>query len=84
MPKPKIVYGGPFSHEADAINRESTKDTPDYTELVSEWKTISQGAHDYIESLKAPEEVKAGPFVENVKGHEPETAPREEVDLDKL
>lgn len=87
--KPEIIYGGPYAVESDAITLESAKEKPDYDGLISGWKSISQGAYDYIQSLKEPVEV-SGPFVENVKEAENEDTPSEdtsgqtEVDLDKL
>jgi len=66
MTKPVAVYGGPYAHETDEITLESSKETPDYDSLISGWKTISQGALDYIESLKHPVDPKTGTFVTNV------------------
>lgn len=65
MAKAKVVYGGPYSQESDAITTESTKENPDYTQLTADWKTISQGALDYIQSLIKPKTPKPGPFVNN-------------------
>ena len=66
--KPETVYGGPYSQETDAIVEESLKKKPDYEKLISGWKTVSQGALDFIASQphKEPESPE-GPFVENVK-----------------
>lgn len=91
MSKPVIVYGGPYAHETDDITLESSKETPNYDELISGWKTISQGAHDYIEALKNPVAPEPGPFTNNVvvdydKVDEtiPAVAENHEIDLDKL
>lgn len=67
MKQPTIVYGGPYAHETDAITLESSQEKPNYDRLISEWNTISQGAHDYITSLKNPVDPIVGVFVENVK-----------------
>lgn len=64
--EPVIVYGGPYAHETDAITLESSQEKPNYDRLISEWNIISQGAHDYIESLKRPVAPNVGPFTENV------------------
>ena len=64
--KPSVVYGGPYSQESDAITLESAQEKPDYDNLISGWKTISQGAVDYIASLKKPAKEKDGPFINNV------------------
>jgi hypothetical protein len=71
--KPTVVYGGPYADETDAITLESSKETPDYDGLISDWKTVSQGAVDYIASLKKPLVIPVGVFVNNV-----------EVDYDKV
>ncbi len=88
MAKAKVVYGGPYSQETDAITLESSKEKPDYTALTSDWKTISQGALDYIQSLIHPEKPKDGPFVNNAVFKEEEPVEEEkksnDVDLDKL
>lgn len=79
--KPTVVYGGPYAGETDPITFESSKEKPDYDGLISEWKTISQGAVDYIASLKKPEPVKDGVFVQNASLPE-ET--QTEIDLENL
>jgi hypothetical protein len=66
--KPETVYGGPYAQESDAITAESLKKKPDYERLISGWKTVSQGALDFIASQPHKEpEAPEGPFVENVK-----------------
>lgn len=67
LKKPTTVYGGPYSQESDAITLESSKKKPNYDQLISGWKTVSQGALDYIASLESPVEREEGPFVDNVK-----------------
>ena len=64
--KPAVIYGGPYAHETDEITLESSKEKPNYDKLISGWKTISQGAMDYIATLKRPEDIRVGPFTENV------------------
>lgn len=65
--KPETVYGGPYSQESDAITLESAKKSPNYSHLISGWKTVSQGALDFIASLENPVAPEDGPFIENVK-----------------
>ena len=65
--KPVAIYGGPYAHETDEITLESSKEKPNYDRLISDWKSISQGALDYIESLKQPLEDPIGKFVNNVE-----------------
>lgn len=79
--KPTVVYGGPYATETDPITFESSKENPDYDGLISGWKTISQGAVDYIASLKKPEPVTDGVFVQNASLPE-ET--QTEIDLENL
>lgn len=62
---PDIVYGGPYANEADAITKESLKENPDFAELTKDWKTISQGAKDYIEQVQKPVEKREGVFISN-------------------
>lgn len=66
MAKPAIIYGGPYAHESDAITAESAKKHPNYDQLISGWKSISQGASDYIHSLKNPVNPEPGEFMPNV------------------
>lgn len=63
--KPPVVYGGPYNQESTSLTIESTKDKPEYDQLISTWKTVSQGAVAFIEQLKAPKEEPVGPFVNN-------------------
>lgn len=62
---PDVVYGGPYANEADAITKESLKENPDFAELTKDWKTISQGAKDYIEQVQKPVEKPEGVFITN-------------------
>lgn len=65
MPKPVAIYGGPYAHEVESIKEESERKKPNYEKLISGWKSISQGALDYIEDLKNPANALDGNFSEN-------------------
>lgn len=69
---PDIVYGGPYADESAAITKESQKENPNFAELTKDWKTISQGAVNYIEQVQKPIEKPVGTFISNVQEEEKE------------
>lgn len=66
------MYGGPYSHETDAIRDERIRasalgEEPDFDKLF-EGVELSDGAKQVIEDIKNPPEPVVGPFINNVEG----------------
>lgn len=74
MTGPTVIYGGPYSHESEAIVAESQKETPDFDGLIAGWNTITQGALEALEHAKNPPEPFSGNFSRNVKNVDDEKA----------
>lgn len=65
------VYGGPYSHETDAIRDERIRasaagEEPNFDKLF-EGVELSDGAIQVLKDIENPPEPVVGPFVENVK-----------------
>jgi hypothetical protein len=78
------MYGGPYSHETDAIRDERIRaaalgEEPNFDALF-EGHDLSDGAKQVIEDIKNPPEPVVGPFVNNVKDlNVEEEAPAEDA-----
>jgi hypothetical protein len=75
------MYGGPFTHEMDAIRDERNRASvmgkkPNFAKIF-EGVDLSDGAKAVLEDINKPYEFPVGPVVENWKENDKEETPAE-------